>query len=68
MEILNYVESRMSFIAPNMSKVVGSSVAAKLIGKLHCFIGNFDITFLIIGVAGGLGALSRIPACNILVS
>ena len=33
-EILSYVESRMSFIAPNMSKVVGPTVAAKLIGSL----------------------------------
>ena len=33
LEILSYVESRMSFIAPNMSKVVGPTVAAKLIGK-----------------------------------
>ena len=45
-----YVESRMSFIAPNISIIVGSSTAAKLMG-----------------VAGGLTALSKIPACNIQV-
>lgn len=33
LDILAYVESRMSFIAPNMTKVVGSTVAAKLIGS-----------------------------------
>lgn len=48
--ILEYVESRMSFIAPNLSALVGSNVATKLLG-----------------VAGGLTALSKIPACNIQV-
>lgn len=33
MDILAYVESRMSFIAPNLSKVVGPTVAAKLMGN-----------------------------------
>ena len=28
-----YVESRMSFIAPNLSIIVGSSTAAKIMGK-----------------------------------
>lgn len=49
-KILGYVESRMSFVAPNLSHIVGSTVAAKLMG-----------------VAGGLTALSKIPACNVLV-
>jgi len=49
-KIFEYVESRMSFIAPNISIIVGSSTAAKLMG-----------------VAGGLTALSKIPACNIQV-
>lgn len=48
--ILNYVESRMSFIAPNLSALVGTSVATKLLG-----------------VAGGLSGLVKIPACNIQV-
>lgn len=47
-KILQYVESRMSMIAPNLSKVVGSRVATKLLG-----------------VAGGLTSLTKIPACNI---
>jgi U4/U6 small nuclear ribonucleoprotein PRP31 len=47
-KILEYVESRMTFIAPNMSALVGSAVAAKLIAA-----------------AGGLVALSKIPASNI---
>lgn len=47
-KILEYVESRMTIIAPSLSKVVGSRVATKLLG-----------------VAGGLTALTKIPACNI---
>jgi len=48
--ILAYVESRMSFIAPNLSAIVGSSIAAQLLG-----------------IAGGLSALSRLPSCNVQV-
>ena len=33
-KILQYVESRMSLIAPNLSVIVGSTVAAKLMGML----------------------------------
>lgn len=46
--ILEYVESRMTFIAPNLSAVVGTRTATKLLG-----------------VAGGLEGLSKIPACNL---
>ncbi|EPQ28795.1 uncharacterized protein PFL1_03598 [Pseudozyma flocculosa PF-1] len=46
--ILGYVESRMTFIAPNLSAVVGTRTATKLLG-----------------VAGGLEGLSKIPACNV---
>eukprot|EP00002_Diphylleia_rotans_P009661 TRINITY_DN2002_c0_g1_i1.p1 TRINITY_DN2002_c0_g1~~TRINITY_DN2002_c0_g1_i1.p1 ORF type:complete len:502 (-),score=142.02 TRINITY_DN2002_c0_g1_i1:282-1787(-) len=49
-KILSYVESRMSYIAPNVSQIVGCPIAAKLMG-----------------IAGGLISLSKIPACNILV-
>ncbi|KAJ3302151.1 U4/U6 small nuclear ribonucleoprotein Prp31 [Kappamyces sp. JEL0829] len=49
-KLLNYVQSRMSNIAPNLSVLLGSSTAAK-----------------IMGLAGGLTALSKIPGCNILV-
>eukprot|EP00794_Sanderia_malayensis_P020240 gene20240-22219_t len=48
--IFNYVESRMSFIAPNISVIIGASTAAK-----------------ILGIAGGLSVLSKMPACNILL-
>lgn len=48
--MLNYVESRMSFVAPNISTLVGASTAAKLMGH-----------------AGGLTALTKMPSCNILV-
>ena len=33
--IFEYVESRMTFIAPNMSIIIGASTAAKLMGKLR---------------------------------
>ncbi|KAJ3158708.1 U4/U6 small nuclear ribonucleoprotein Prp31 [Geranomyces michiganensis] len=49
-KIQEYVESRMSFIAPNLSILLGSNLAAKLMG-----------------VAGGLKSLSKIPACDIIV-
>eukprot|EP01094_Clydonella_sp_ATCC50884_P028189 TRINITY_DN8378_c0_g1_i1.p1 TRINITY_DN8378_c0_g1~~TRINITY_DN8378_c0_g1_i1.p1 ORF type:complete len:516 (+),score=182.80 TRINITY_DN8378_c0_g1_i1:93-1640(+) len=45
---LSYVASRMEFLAPNLSAIVGTSVAAKLIGA-----------------AGGLMALARMPASNV---
>ncbi len=48
--ILSFVESRMAFIAPNLSAVVGTQVAAQLMG-----------------IAGGLAVLSRMPACNVQV-
>lgn len=49
-KIFDYVESRMTFIAPNLSMIIGASTAAKLLG-----------------VAGGLTKLSKIPACNVAV-
>ncbi|KAL4240096.1 U4/U6 small nuclear ribonucleoprotein Prp31 [Mactra antiquata] len=48
--IYEYVESRMTYIAPNLSIIVGASTAAKLMG-----------------VAGGLTNLSKMPACNIML-
>ena len=33
LHILEYVETRMSFIAPNLSQIVGSTVAAELMGN-----------------------------------
>ncbi|WFD33347.1 U4/U6-U5 snRNP complex subunit prp31 [Malassezia cuniculi] len=46
--VLEYVESRMTLLAPNMSALVGTRVATKLLGA-----------------AGGLTALAKIPACNL---
>ncbi|XP_004491743.1 U4/U6 small nuclear ribonucleoprotein Prp31 homolog isoform X1 [Cicer arietinum] len=46
--VLDFVESRMGYIAPNVSAIVGSAVAAKLMGT-----------------AGGLSALAKMPACNV---
>ncbi|KAM8794838.1 U4/U6 small nuclear ribonucleoprotein Prp31 [Eudromia elegans] len=48
--IHEYVESRMSFIAPNLSLIVGASTAAK-----------------VMGLAGGLTPLSKMPACNLML-
>ena len=49
-KIFSYVESRMTFIAPNLSMILGASTAAK-----------------IMGIAGGLTNLSKMPSCNILL-
>ena len=48
--ILAFVQAHMAGVAPNLSAIVGTEVASKLMGA-----------------AGGLLALSRIPACNIQV-
>ncbi len=47
-EIFEYVESRMAFIAPNLTAIIGASVAAKMMGA-----------------AGGLTNLSKMPANHI---
>ncbi|XP_015788574.1 U4/U6 small nuclear ribonucleoprotein Prp31 [Tetranychus urticae] len=48
LKIFEFVESRMSFIAPNVSAIVGANIAAKLMG-----------------LAGGLTNLSKMPSCNV---
>ncbi|KAK1260334.1 putative nucleolar protein 5-1 [Acorus gramineus] len=47
-KVLDFVESRMGYIAPNLSAIVGSAVAAKLMGT-----------------AGGLSVLAKMPACTV---
>ncbi|KAF7983971.1 hypothetical protein HWV62_18408 [Athelia sp. TMB] len=47
-KIFMYVSSRMNVLAPNLSAIVGTTTAAKLLG-----------------VAGGLGGLAKMPACNV---
>ncbi|KAJ7499075.1 hypothetical protein FB451DRAFT_1073106 [Mycena latifolia] len=47
-KIFMYVSSRMNVLAPNLSAIVGTTTAAKLLG-----------------VAGGLGALAKMPSCNV---
>ncbi|KAM0848883.1 hypothetical protein ACQ4PT_054086 [Festuca glaucescens] len=47
-KVLDFVEGRMGYTAPNLSAIAGSAVAAKLMG-----------------IAGGLGALAKMPACNV---
>jgi U4/U6 small nuclear ribonucleoprotein PRP31 len=46
--ILQFVESRMSRIAPNLCALIGSRVCAQLVG-----------------LVGGVVALSKVPACNV---
>lgn len=48
--ILQFVESRMKYLAPNVSQLVGTRIAAQLIG-----------------LAGGVAQLARIPSCNLQV-
>ncbi|RLN49443.1 hypothetical protein BBJ29_000085 [Phytophthora kernoviae] len=48
--ILRFVESRMKYLAPNASQLVGTRIAAQLIG-----------------LAGGVAQLARIPSCNLQV-
>jgi len=47
-QIFMYVSSRMNVLAPNLSAIVGTTTAAKLLG-----------------VAGGLTGLAKMPACNV---
>lgn len=48
LKIFAFVESRMSLIAPNLTVIVGATIAAKLMG-----------------LAGGITNLSKMPACNV---
>jgi U4/U6 small nuclear ribonucleoprotein PRP31 len=48
--ILRFVESRMKYLAPNASQLVGTRITAQLIG-----------------LAGGVAQLARIPSCNLQV-
>jgi U4/U6 small nuclear ribonucleoprotein PRP31 len=50
-QIFMYVSSRMNVLAPNLSAIVGTTTAAKLLG-----------------VAGGLNGLAKMPSCNVHVS
>ena len=45
---LEYVETRMSFIAPNLSQIVGSTVAAKLMGNVVMSNGKLLGDFIVI--------------------
>lgn len=47
---LNYIQRFMHVVAPNVTAILGHSLAAQLVG-----------------LAGGLVALTRIPACNVQV-
>jgi len=42
LKVYEYVESRMTYIAPNLSVIVGASTAAKIMGNLfHTFFYKF---------------------------
>eukprot|EP00475_Leptophrys_vorax_P006429 TRINITY_DN13981_c0_g1_i3.p1 TRINITY_DN13981_c0_g1~~TRINITY_DN13981_c0_g1_i3.p1 ORF type:complete len:328 (-),score=96.06 TRINITY_DN13981_c0_g1_i3:31-1014(-) len=49
-KIFVYIEEQMSLLAPNVSALVGTHIAARLIG-----------------LVGGLEALSRMPGCNVMI-
>lgn len=49
-KLLSFVEGRTSLMAPNVSALVGSATAARLIG-----------------LAGGVMELAKIPSCNLQV-
>lgn len=38
LKIYEFVESRMTFIAPNLSKIIGASTAAKLMGNFNLIL------------------------------
>ena len=73
--VLAFIESMMHKIAPNLCAMVGSSIAAQLIG----LAGEARVTILsffrpiicggvaCLSVAGGLQALAQMPACNVQV-
>ena len=46
--VLEFVETRMKAISPNICAIIDTTLAAQLMG-----------------LAGGLAALSKIPACNV---
>jgi len=48
--VLSFIESRMATVAPNVSALVGTRIAA-----------------LLVGIAGGLSALSRIPGDTVML-
>ncbi|KAI9910316.1 hypothetical protein PsorP6_010228 [Peronosclerospora sorghi] len=48
--ILRFVERRMKYLTPNVSHLVGTRIAAQLIG-----------------LAGGMAEIARIPSCNLQV-
>lgn len=61
--IYEYVESRMSFIAPNLSIIIGASTAAKIMGEAppdppsNVFLRLFHVIFG--DFSEGFGAVSR---------
>lgn len=48
--LLTFIESRMKKLAPNVSALVGTHIASRIVGQ-----------------AGGLKALSSMPACNVML-
>lgn len=38
LKVYEYVESRMTYIAPNLSVIVGASTAAKIMGSIYTFV------------------------------
>lgn len=63
-KIFEYVESRMSFIAPNLSIIVGASIAAKLMGESH-IVQCLHILFLRESriIMSSLGLILEVKVC-----
>lgn len=69
--INEFVESRMAFISPNLSQIVGPSTAAKLMGAVGGITSlakmpscNVQVVGQVKGIKNGLSGVSNIPHCG----
>lgn len=69
LKIFAYVESRMAFIAPNLSIIVGASTGKKPIYIFTKINPNLTLVLFLaaklLGAAGGLTNLSKMPANHV---
>lgn len=57
--IYEYVESRMSFIAPNLSIIVGASTAAKIMGEKRSVLNMPAAELLYLDYGCGLALVNK---------
>lgn len=64
-----FVEQRMALIAPNLVRILGAASAAMvgILTRTFLHYPLYPLLFQIVSQAGGLGPLSKEPACNLLV-